>query len=926
MKTFLQKTIIFALLFISYYAQAQTGGSASGKVLNGKDRTPVDYASVAVKRLSDSVTVGGTNTNANGTFTVTGLAPGKYKLYVAYIGLKTINKDFEVTAAKPSVAFGDLVMENTGVQLNTVVVQGEIPPVVVKKDTLEFDAKTIKVKENSVVEDLLKKVPGVEVAKDGTVTTQGESIRRVRVDGKDFMGSDPLMATRNLPADMVDKIQIIDDMSEQSKFSGVDDGNREKIINIVTKNGVKNKGFVGNNTVGYGTDDRYDVNLSVTRFNEAEQISLIGQFNNVNKQNFTGGVGGGQARFGNSAPQKGIITTNMGGFNYANTYKNGTIFNASYNVNKSSLFDDQNGFNRNLLGDIVTTNATDLLRTTKRLNHRFNATLDTKIDSSISLRWTPNINYVENDINSLNSYNREVLTNRTIGTQSFLTNSTNPSLSNNLLLRKKFQRRGRTLSLNLNTNYNDSDGNNFNRITEELTRNGILVSSINTDQLNDQDSKSISNTARLVFTEPLSKTLNLELNYQNVYSFDNQERGVYDFNPITQEYDLINAKFSNNFENTAYTNALGFSFNKNEKKYNWQVGLALQNIDQKRLDVTNNDVFNRSFVNLTPSAQYRYNFSNSKRLRINYNGRTAQPSINQIAPILDNTNTQTLPIGNPDLKPSFTNSLNIFYNNFDFASFRSLFVGAVINQQFNAFSLQSVVVQDPNRPEDIGKIEQKSVNVDGNFSANVFGSLSQPIIKGNKLNLQIDFRGSYSKTTGFSGAIENITNSYSITNGYKLVSNFDKFDLIAGVSGTMFRDKYSVNVNNNTRYYIFTPNIDISYVFPGNIRLQSDVSYNKLAGRGAGFDTDYTIINAYISRQFVKNRLTFKAAVNDLLNQNTGIERNGGANTIQDLNYNVLKRYYMFSVTYSLSNIAGIAGRGQQPSGQGGMRMGGGRM
>ncbi|RZL63533.1 MAG: hypothetical protein EOO93_07765, partial [Pedobacter sp.] len=213
MKTFLQKSIVIALLFIGYYANAQTGGSATGKVLNGKDKTPVDYASVAVKRLSDSVTVGGTNTIANGTFTVSGLTPGKYKLYVVYIGLKSINKEFELTSAAPTINFGDLLMENTGVQLNTVVVQGEIPPVVVKKDTLEFNASTIKVKENAVVEDQLKKIPGVEVSKDGTITTQGETVKRVRVDGKDFMGSDPLLATRNLPADMVDKIQIIDDMS-----------------------------------------------------------------------------------------------------------------------------------------------------------------------------------------------------------------------------------------------------------------------------------------------------------------------------------------------------------------------------------------------------------------------------------------------------------------------------------------------------------------------------------------------------------------------------------------------------------------------------------------------------------------------------------------------------------------------------------------
>jgi hypothetical protein len=244
MNNFLQKTIFIFFLFAASIANAQTTGSASGKILNGKDKSAVDYASVAVKRVSDSTVVGGANTSATGTFTISNLPAGKYKLYVVYIGLKTVTKDFELTAAKPSINFGSITLEDTGVDLKTVEVKGEIPPVVVKKDTLEFSAASVKVKENAVVEDLVRKLPGVDVAKDGTITTQGETIKKVKVDGKDFMGSDPLLATRNLPADMVDKIQIIDDMSEQSKFSGVDDGNREKILNIVTKNGVKNKGFL----------------------------------------------------------------------------------------------------------------------------------------------------------------------------------------------------------------------------------------------------------------------------------------------------------------------------------------------------------------------------------------------------------------------------------------------------------------------------------------------------------------------------------------------------------------------------------------------------------------------------------------------------------------------------------------------------------
>ncbi len=925
MKTLIQKSILIALLFVSYTVAAQTkAGTVSGKVLNGKDKTALEYASIAVKKLSgDSAVVGVGSTTQTGAFSVVNLPVGKYRLFVAYLGLKSINKDFELTAAAPGIDFGSLIMEDTGVDLQTVEVKGDIPPVKVKKDTLEFNAAAFKVKENAVVEDVLKKLPGVEVSKDGTITTQGETIKKVRVDGKDFMGNDPLLATRNLPADMIDKIQIIDDMSDQSKFSGVDDGNREKIINITTRQDKKN-GFFGNSTLGYGTDDRYEVNVNVNKFKNDEQMSVVGQFNNVNKQNFGrgGGGGGGGMNFG-GGPTKGITTTNMAGLNYANVYKNGTQFNASYNFNKTSLFNEQNQFTQNLFGSTTTTNQQYTNSTTDRLNHRFNFTLDTKLDSTISFRIQPNVSLAQNDGESLQTYDRRVLATTTLGRQEFTTNSNTPSISNNLLIRKKFQRRGRTLSLNVNTNINNSDADNINFIQENVTiGNTPSVRIIN--QLNDQDSKSINNSARLVFTEPLSKTLSLELNYTNGYSFDNQERLVYNFNPATLKYDLRDPLYSNNFESTTFTNAIGFTFNKNEKKYNWNAGLAAQNLDQKRLDVTTGDVFKRNFVNLTPSAQFRYNFSTSKRLNIRYNGRTQQPSIGQIQPILDNTNTQSVIIGNPNLKPAFVNSLNIFYNSFDFASFRNLFVGAFINQQFNAFADNRVLVTDPTSVN-YGKTAINYTNVDGNFSATMFGNVGQPLIKGNKLTLNVDLRGSFAKATLFANGLENITHNYSITNGYKLVSNLDKLDLIAGISATMNRDTYSITPNQNQKYYALAPNIDISYLLPGNVRIQSDLTYNRLTGRGAA-NTDYKVVNAYISRQFFKNRGTFKLSVNDLLNENTGVERTGTGNQISDLTYNVLKRYYMFSFTYSLNRVAGRTMGSPQP-GQGGpqrtMRMGG---
>ena len=926
MNKHLQRLLFMAALVLANITFALAQGTVSGKVLNQKDKKPIDYASIAIKKLNaDSAVVGATSTNANGTFSINNIAAGKYRLFVVYLGLKTVNKDFELTAAKPSINFGELLMEDTGVTLKGVEIKGETPPVVVKKDTLEINASTLKVKENSVVEDLLKKVPGVEVSKDGTVTTQGETIKRVRVDGKDFMGNDPLLATRNLPADMVDKIQIIDDMSEQSKFSGVDDGNREKILNIVTKNGIKNKGYMGNSTVGYGTDDRHDVNINVNRFDGAQRISLIGQFNNVNKQNFGGGVGGGgggrgQMFGGGGQQQQGITTTSAAGIDFADTYDDGTQFNGSYFFNKTSLFNTNNSNTQRFLGDNRTTTSLENSETnTRRLNHRLNFMIDTKLDSATSIRIQPNISYTDNSTNNVNRYDRLNSAGNAIGTQDLTTGSNAPSISNNLLLRRKFLRRGRTLSLNVNTNINDNDADNLNKNPETLE--GLSVKDIN--QLTSNNVNSFSNTARLVYTEPLSKTLSLELNVQNMYAHDNRERFVRDFNNITQQYDIVNLTYSNEFENTTWTNALGFSLNKNEKKYNWNVGVAGQLTNRKNDNLTTGNLLTQDFFNITPSAQFRYTFSNTKRLNIRYDGRTNQPGIDQIQPVRDNTNTQTVPLGNPNLKPSFSNNLRIFYNNFDFASYRTLFLGAFITQTFNDFG--NVQREITEVGEDRGKIENGYTNVKGNYNANIFGNLGLPIIKGNKLNFQVDGGLSASRGTNVTEGLENVTKSFGVRNGYKLVSNLDKLDLIAGISGRWDHSTYTVG--QETNFYTLAPNIDISYMFPGNIRLQTDITHNRLTGRGEAFNTSFTQVNGYISRQFFKNKGTFKLSVNDLFNENTGVLRTATANSIVDQNFNVLKRYFMFSFTYSLSSIAGMQMPGQQGRGQGGMRMGGpGRM
>ncbi len=493
--------LLFCLIPISLFAQRSNArvGVIKGLVIDSTSQKALLEANVSLLNGRDSSFVQVQSTGGEGDFTLTGIAPGTYQVLVSFVGYQSKNLRVTITPERPEVVLGTILIQPKTQNLGEVVIVQERPPVSVKGDTVEFNASSFKTQPNAQVEDLIKKLPGMEVDRDGNVKAQGQDVKRVFVDGKPFFGNDPKMATRNLPADMIERVQVFDRQSDQSQFSGVDDGERDRTINLVTKRD-RRRGVFGQEAFGYGTDDRYQGRISVNRFNNGQQLSAIGQLNNINQQGFTGeglgggGGGGGQGGGGNRggggtptgqtqgsglAGPTGITRAGAAGLNFSDALGSKIDLSSSYFFNQTNALNQQTSRRETSL-PATTPGAERVQNFTDRSNgsmslynsHRFNVQFNYRLDSMNSIRVIPNFTYSLNQSNT-NSNSRTVDgLNQPLNSSTSLYNSDGTSLSgsNTLLWMHKFKRRGRTFSVNLLTSVNDNTTNSLNQSQNQFFR------------------------------------------------------------------------------------------------------------------------------------------------------------------------------------------------------------------------------------------------------------------------------------------------------------------------------------------------------------------------------------------------------------------------------------------------------------------------
>ncbi|MEO9021751.1 MAG: TonB-dependent receptor [Ginsengibacter sp.] len=949
MKKRLPLLIITLFLFQNFCkAQKKIDGAVKGIVTDTTHRESMANATISVINRGDSSLVSHTIAHKSGDFLLDHLDAGDYVLEVSFQGYQTVQKDFSLSAKVLQVDFGKIIMSKESEMLGEVIIQQA--PITVKGDTVEFSANAFKTIPNATTEDLLKKLPGVEVDKDGNVTAQGEAIQKIYVDGKEFFGTDPKMATKNIPADMVASVQVYDDMSDEAKFTKIDDGSRIKTINIKLKKNTR-QGYFGKASVGHGDDDLYLGKIMMNRFYNDRRISVIGSSNNINKQGFTsrdlvsgmGGFAGGNAGSGiNTSSSAGINYTDIiGKVQIQGSYLYGATNKQSMQTStRKTLFPADSARHSR---DSSTITDDERISQNQNKNHNFNLRIEYDIDSMNSLLYTPTLG-LQNSEDYLNdsNYTKISLADMEYPGLSGISKNVNQrkgiSLNNQLLYRRRFFTPGRTFTIGFRNSVNNSDGTGktFSPLTFYNPGGGI-DSVRQKDFLSSQTTRSSNYVISTSYTEPIGKNKIVELNYAYINNLSTSNRDAFSYNAATKLYDSINPQQTNYFKNkfVAHRIGLNFKYNKSQQLY-FQAGGSMQasDVDNRSIrgiySVLGKDSVihtKQSYINFFPTANFRYNFNQHNNVRFSYHGSTNQPNVRQLQDVRDETNTLRTIVGNSSLKQEFNNKVNISYKSYSPVTFRYINMNINYNQTSN--KIVNSIDFDTARGNGVQLI--KPVNLNGTYNASYNLSVGIPLQKGQKgSSINMGNRMSFGRSVSQLYGKTNFTHNFSVSQSLGL--NLDvKDELNMRFQGRFSYNsvKYSVqqnsNNNLNSKYFSQDYSTDINYYILKSLIVSTDFNYSINSGLADGYNVKIPLWNAALAWElFAKKNGELRFSVNDILNQNSDINRSIGENYISDSRTVILQRYFLLTFTFNFNRF-GPKGS-HRKSGNEMRRYGGGRM
>lgn len=931
--------LLFLFLCIAILTSAQKNGSVKGVAFDTVSKQPVSSATITVLNKKDSSLVTFTMTGADGKFELRNIPEGEYRLMLTHINYHNSNSFFSVTDSNKNADLGNIIMNDVTKVLSEVVVTNEAPPVTLIGDTVQYNAGSFKTQPNANVEQLLKKLPGVKVDKDGTVTAQGEKVTKVLVDGKEFFSNDPKIATRNLPADAVDKVQVYDKQSDQAELTGFDDGNYEKTINLKLKKDKK-KGVFGKISAGAGDKERYEGKFNINSFKGARQMSAIGMGNNTNAEgfsfmdilNFTGAMqqmmrnsGGGNVSINlsgdeaaamgvNNTRNGGINTAWGGGLNYNNIIGNKLDWQSNYFYNRYNPNIKSHTSRENILG--TTSTYYDEIANSDNLNntHRLNLNTLYQVDSFHSIRIAPNFSYQQTNNRSFASYSTRAqntnLINRGFNDNAY--NNEGYNFRNDIIFRKKFRRKGRTFSLALNTTFNESAGDGSLQSIINYYTGGNLSDRDTINQQNVTNGDLFGYNVRTVYTEPLWKRSLLELSAGKSNTKSTSSKTTYDYNKASGKYDDINERLTNDFENMYGFTNFGVRLRTQRRNYNFSFGVAWQlaELEGKIISGTKDSLISKTFRNLLPNASFTYNFSRFKTLSFNYATNTTQPTMSQLQPVPDISNPLYIKEGNPDLKQEYTHAfrgnLNLLspYRNRNFFMFFT--ATTTINKIVNYDTVSPATGIRLTRPVNVNNVYTLMGNI----------SYSRPVrfLKG---TVEVSSRVAYNNGKQFVNKEENIIKALSLGPEIRFDMNpIEQLSLNLGAAYAYNNTKYSLQSLQDNKYLSQEYSASADWQLPKNFFLSTDFTYTINTQRAAGYNLSVPLWNASISKQFLKyNRGEIKFSAFDMLNRNVVISRNTSQSYIEDREANSLRRFFMLTFTYSLTKS------GLNNNNQGGMQL-----
>lgn len=933
----MKKFVLIIFCFVTTTAFSQTGITVKGIVKTDEGKS-LAKASVMLYYQGEKDTLK-TTSDEKGGFIFSNVRKKNAAILVTYVGFQPFLNSYDFSGVSNEQQVWDIVMKPGDNTLQNLTLESS--KIQIKEDTVSYVIDSTMYRKNDNVEELLKKLPGVQVDKDGTVTAQGKQVTKVKVNGKDFFNGDVTTATRELNADMVDRIQIIDDYGDQAAFTGVKDGDPSKTMNIQLRKD-KNKGYFGNATAGAGTEGRYVGSVSVNKFNNNQQISVLGNLNNTNAslfnfnslggsmgsmvgsmmRSFGVGQGGGgiASALGNFGVNDGISRTQSIGVNYRDEWGPKISAYGSYSFSRRGTNTIREVNQQNSFQNQTNTNTRNSNQNEQTDNHRFSYNLEYWVDSFNYLKFTPTVTFRKTTgdyftANTVLDKTGNVLNNGIIDESAV---SEVPSLNGNLLFNHRFRKRGRTISLNLSAGQSATNG------TDDLVNDNTYYFNGNTFDTTNRQYITTNNDnrnygARVSYIEPLSKKRSLEFNYAYNYQLTGNDRETFLVDPLTGNRKFADS-LSNIFENEYTTNRFGVNFRTTQKKYNYTIGMAVQPATIRSNSITGKFSYKQNLLNYFPVVRFAYNFSRSRSLNINYTGNTSQPSFTQLQPVPDYSNQLYITVGNPDLRPEFTNTFNLRYNNFDFIS-GNVFFGNLLFSFTNDKIVTNTIPLGA-----FGVQETRYLNSNGFFTVSGFYNISKPK-QSRKYVFNLGGTVTYNNNVSYLKSEKNIGKNWLLIQRFSTDVKIKKWlETTTGVNYTLNSTKYTLPTAllQNLSAQTWTLSHSARIFLPKDFIISYDIDKTLNSGFSDNVAANPLIINSTLEKQlFKKKNASIKLQAFDMLNENISINRQVTANSITDTRTNRLGRYFLLSFVLRLNKFSGTQASPmmQMPGGGGNMQM-----